>query len=396
MIDLRNNTKYLFFLFIISSINNIVLCQLNITYSGLDSLICYNHNNGSILLTVTGGTPPYQYLWDNGNMTNKRDSLAKGRYICTISDNSVPKNNVIDTFTIYAPNDPIIHFHPLKWDCNTFIPFVRVDSFSNFFEPFYGGKNLSADKKDTIWSIVKPIGSDWWAHYSDDHWVYNETFVIKDSRGCKMIDDYIIDTSIRKFVKVGFKTFPFSTDTIIDYGSSIRFGIDLSPYSNPSAVNIQWFDDKGAISCKNCKSLFMKPITTTTYRVEVSNPTYGCISTHEFVVIVKDPPPDKYNEGKCFAPNIFSPDYNGYNDYFLPNFNESILIVKKMQIFNRWGGLVFEKTNFLPNDEKSGWDGRNNGKIAPNGIYLYTIEVEWKNHNNQIYNGDFYLMNDNK
>lgn len=376
------------------SISYNISAQLSVSHSGLDSLICYNHNNGNLFLKVNGGTPPYQYLWENGNMTNKRDSLSRGKYICTVSDNSIPKNIIVDTFVIYAPNDPIINFHPLKWDCKDNTPFVRLDSFSNFVAPYYHVKSLSADRKDTTWSITDIIGSKDWAHYSDVHWSYNETFVIKDSKGCKMINDFIIDTAIRKLVKVGFKPFPFIYDTIIDYGKSIRLGIDLSGYTLPKAVNIQWMDDQGAIPCANCRSILIKPLTTSTYRVEVSNPTYGCVSSHEYKVFVKDPPPN-IMEGKCYLPNIFSPDYNGYNDYFLPYCNESLLLIKRMVIYNRWGGVVFEKTNFLPDGDKVGWDGRHNGKLAPNGIYLYAIEVEWKNHTFQSFTGDVYLLDGN-
>ena len=37
-----------------------------------------------------------------------------------------------------------------------------------------------------------------------------------------------------------------------------------------------------------------------------------------------------------------------------------------MQIFNRWGQLVFET-----DDINEGWDGRFNGDIAPEGVYVW-------------------------
>ena len=44
----------------------------------------------------------------------------------------------------------------------------------------------------------------------------------------------------------------------------------------------------------------------------------------------------------------------------------------EMQIFNRWGNLLFETTN--PNIE---WDGKNhnNNMDVPEGVYFYVCEV---------------------
>ena len=43
-------------------------------------------NNGSVVSTVMGGTPPYQYVWSNGEMTESIFGLAPGNYSLTVSD----------------------------------------------------------------------------------------------------------------------------------------------------------------------------------------------------------------------------------------------------------------------------------------------------------------------
>ena len=42
-----------------------------------------------------------------------------------------------------------------------------------------------------------------------------------------------------------------------------------------------------------------------------------------------------------------------------------------MQVFNRWGEVVFESSKI-----DFGWNGKNSsGKMLSNGIYLYNIQV---------------------
>src|SRR5262249_5027597 len=42
--------------------------------------------NGSIDLSVTGGTAPYTYAWTNGASTQDLTGLAAGTYTCTVTD----------------------------------------------------------------------------------------------------------------------------------------------------------------------------------------------------------------------------------------------------------------------------------------------------------------------
>lgn len=69
-------------------------------------------------------------------------------------------------------------------------------------------------------------------------------------------------------------------------------------------------------------------------------------------------------------PNVFTPNGDGSNDTFRPfpyRFVESI----DLQVFNRWGGLVFETS-----DPDINWDGRDSGgNILADGVYYYHCRV---------------------
>ncbi len=47
---------------------------------------CYQGNDGQIVLNVTGGTPPYQFLWNTGQTTLSLDHLNQGTYTLEIKD----------------------------------------------------------------------------------------------------------------------------------------------------------------------------------------------------------------------------------------------------------------------------------------------------------------------
>ncbi len=58
--------------------------------------VCQNGTQGSISLTITGGTPGYQYTWNNGQFTEDIVNLNAGIYVGVVTDT----NNCSDTITV--------------------------------------------------------------------------------------------------------------------------------------------------------------------------------------------------------------------------------------------------------------------------------------------------------
>jgi gliding motility-associated-like protein len=104
-----------------------------------------------------------------------------------------------------------------------------------------------------------------------------------------------------------------------------------------------------------------------TYRVQADNPG-GCPATAEVVV---EP---ICLAGDVFIPNTFSPNGDGRNDRFYP-MGRAVSGIKSMRVFNRWGEMVFEKTNFNANDPSAGWDGTYKGKLLTPDVYVYVVVV---------------------
>lgn len=92
----------------------------------------------------------------------------------------------------------------------------------------------------------------------------------------------------------------------------------------------------------------------------------GCTQTDTVYVSAKLP------EAALYVPNTFTPNGDGINELFKVVGEE--IGEFQIQIFNRWGELLYESQDYL-----QGWDGtiNNEGKyIVPDGVYPYVIEYK--------------------
>jgi gliding motility-associated-like protein len=93
-----------------------------------------------------------------------------------------------------------------------------------------------------------------------------------------------------------------------------------------------------------------------------------------------------------YVPNTFTPDGDAYNQDFLPIISEGYKPeTYQMQVFNRWGELVFES-----NDSKVGWDGTygtNRVLKCQQGTYTWVIRLELlQNGESKVFTGHVNLL----
>jgi gliding motility-associated-like protein len=75
---------------------------------------CFNTCDGSIDLTVTGGTPTYTYNWSNGETTEDIGSLCGATYVVTVTDGNTCSATTSATIVATAPiNTSFIIKNPL-------------------------------------------------------------------------------------------------------------------------------------------------------------------------------------------------------------------------------------------------------------------------------------------
>lgn len=70
-----------------------------------------------------------------------------------------------------------------------------------------------------------------------------------------------------------------------------------------------------------------------------------------------------------FVPEAFSPNDDRVNDFFvIPD--AGFFPGNTLSVYNRWGGLVYEKENY-----DNTWDGTKDGTLLPDGTYFYTFDL---------------------
>jgi gliding motility-associated-like protein len=152
-------------------------------------------------------------------------------------------------------------------------------------------------------------------------------------------------------------------------------GITLKGFIDPT-MTYSWSPTEGLDNPTN-PNPFASPTRTIDYTLMVKS-TLGCEGEDKVNVTVYQP---------IYIPTAFTPNEDNMNDLWelagmeaYPN--------AEVQIFNRWGNMVFYAKgtyNLAP------FDGSNNNKLLPEGMYVYKINP-FPDRPDFQYKGTFMLL----
>lgn len=203
------------------------------------------------------------------------------------------------------------------------------------------------------------------------------TYTLKttDSEGCSWSSQVEIPQPRRISVDLG-------PDRQLIQGDSIR--LDARVFPPTDGLLFQWVGVEGLAGTSGDFQV-VTPYRSTTFEVRVTAPNKCTASDQVRIQVVQDVP--------LFIPNVFSPNGDGHNDvFYVQSGTNGYRTIRRMQVFDRSGALVFSRENVQTDDPTMGWNGqvRNQGPRA--GVYVYFIQVLGPDGQDILFKGDITLM----
>lgn len=302
----------------------------------VDSVIkvdCSSTNSGGILVTTTGGVMPYSYSWSNSATSEDITNVGIGSYTLVATDNAGCTATITETVT----KVPI---------------FVITPSVNNV--SCYGSADGSAGL--TIADGSGSYSYSWSNSASTDSLtnlapgVYIVT--VTDNQTQCMLSDTITITepdslsAITTSVKDDCSNTPAGEASIIVTGGT-------TPYS------YNWSNNETTASVAG--------LTQGNYSVVVTDAN-GCQITRSQAV----------DRDICnftiTIPDVITPNNDGVNDNWVVQ-SLQYYTNNTVQIFNKWGDMVYEKRNY-----NNTWSGtKTNGDPLADGTYYYLIKLNEPN-----------------
>jgi gliding motility-associated-like protein len=137
--------------------------------------------------------------------------------------------------------------------------------------------------------------------------------------------------------------------------------------------SITWYPD-ATLDCRECPNPIALPTQTTTYYATIYYSENGvtCTTIDSVTIEVLK----VCDNSVVYVPNTFTPNGDGLNDIFMIR-GLAATRIKYFRVFDRWGKLVHEALNGIPNDPTWGWNGTDrNGEKLNSAVYVYTYEIE--------------------
>lgn len=172
-----------------------------------------------------------------------------------------------------------------------------------------------------------------------------------DEHGCDQSDSMHIDL------------FPSPGPVVAGFDTTVCRGTSVTIQVTADGA-ITW-TPSDHLSCDNCIQPIVFTDTTITYVVSVTDPN-GCFAGTDSVTVTIDTTCDESLPPTMMIPSAFSPNNDGKNDHF--NVVGSGIQDYRLDIYNRWGELVF-----TTNNTAFGWDGTYNSQQQNVGVYTWHL-----------------------
>jgi gliding motility-associated-like protein len=377
---------------------------------------CHGDSTAYAQVIVSGGTPPFTYLWaPYGGTGNAATGLAAGTYTCTIKDyNACIRDEV---FVISEPTSLSVRSSKTNVVCQNINQGVAIAVGTGGVGPY----SYLWTPGNTTDTIISGLG------------VSKDSCLVTDANGCTYLAVFnIVDTSQPFHYSVldsaadcrsawlyaaqdagssEAVSYTWSSDSTVRTGNPVIFTF---PQEGPYAVNLVMINAVGCHDTISHSGNIFKPMVAdfsfdpdppmpnSAVHFQNLSTSYASIFRWNFGdgTTSTDPNPDKqYSDSGSYhvclvasdtnncidtackdikadidkvvgVPSAFSPNGDGNNDVlYIRGFR---LKSVRLRVYNRWGTIVFETDT-----KDKGWDGTYKGQPQVEEVYAYTLEATY-------------------
>lgn len=298
-----------------------------------------SYANGSATASATGGTPGYSYFWSNSQTGQNLSNVLAGTYTVTATD----ANGCTSTSAVIITDTPS--------------PSAIVSSVNEFCDKSNGFANatVSGGSGPYLYSWSNGATSSTVTGLSAG----NYSVTVTDNNGCTTYAS--VNVQETPGPDADFFAHPHVLTTMDD-------PVSFNDNSSGNVVNWQWDFGDGSPDGSGQIIYHDYDIVGNYLVTLVVTDNNGCTDTATDTIKVKD-------IFTFYVPNAFTPDGDGFNDYFFPqgvNWDPDHF---EMYIFDRWGNMIFHTKTI-----GDAWDGTLNNNGSPDDmfidVYVYLIMVK--------------------
>lgn len=347
-----------------TSILEFVIHPAPLANAGPDQVLGCTANQVS--LGATGmPDPTMQFNWILGGTSLGSSAnlvvTAPGHYVLMVSD-PVTTCFAIDTVVITSgqPGPTSMGLEVIQPTCQSMDGEIHVTNVTGGIGPFTYGLNQLPVGTNSSYTGLNPG---------------TFTIHVEDAQGCPL------DTVVTLQNASAF-TVDLGPDVTVPPGTILDLeGILAGTTGN--IVSVAW--QPLNIQCASCLAQSVTISETIVIDIQVENED-GCIASDDILVIVFDGPT------RFYIPSAFSPNGDGLNDGFTIYGNELVSRILDLSIYDRWGNQIFQRSDLLPGEEDTGWDGTYRGDPLDPALFIYTARILMTSGHERLIKGEVLLM----
>lgn len=318
---------------------------------------CAEGVDGAIRVENVLGNAPFRYQWSN-NLGQQPDvaDLKAGSYFVTIIDQL--GCDAVFEWTITQPA-PLA---PVNFNCNDLTDAGFQFTAKGGTPPYRYSTDGATFADAAIFKTLEP----------------GKTYAltIRDAEGCELQQSLTMPPVYDKMVELP-ATLELSIGELYEFKPKLNLAESL-------IAKIKW-ESESTLSCNNCLNPQIEALIPGTYKLEITD-VFGCTGEAKVQVTLS-------HDVDVYIPTAFSPNGDRFNDFFTVYANENqVKMVRSLLIFDRWGNQLFNASDFLPNDERSGWDGYVKGELANAGVFIYVATLQLRDGTDKIEKGQILLI----